>query len=612
MPMAAPRRVRRLLDAAFPGRRLDRVLLVTPPDADAALFRFDAARRGVAPNFPPYGLAVLAQHLRSVGVDTRVVNLNHAVLKACHAAPSSARFAFDAVWQRHLDDAIRDFAPQLIGVTCMFTMTHDSLREVCAWAARTGIPVAIGGVHVTNDVERVLDDIPAARFAFVREADRTVQTFVGVVRGELDAEALRQVIAVDPGTGERWRFLAEAQPSARAMDVMPAFELIEVGELAEYGIVGSFSYFKPAHTRFATVLSTRGCRARCTFCSVRTFNGPTVRLRAIDTVLDELQRLEEEFGVEHVMWLDDDLLKDHRRAVALFNGMVRRGLHLTWDASNGVIAASCTEDVVAAAEASGCLALIIGMESGNPAVLRQIAKPGTVETFLRAAEVLRRHERINSNVYLMLGFPGETLGMIRDTIDVARQMNLDWYRIKPLQPLPGTPIHQTMIEAGLISDSDSTAVRYITGAYGKHVGMERAVPAAGMDFRRAIESLPDDAIPSRAQIDDLWFFMNFRLNYERVLAEERPIKLEQHRKLLQSVCDMIAPDNAFALYMLAVVQRRLDGAADSAVVDRLRRQHATSPFWRERLAAFGLDPDDIPANRPGSAGGSPANGAQRR
>jgi hypothetical protein len=175
-------------------------------------------------------------------------------------------------------------------------------------------------------------------------------------------------------------------------------------------------------------------------------------------------------------------------------------------------------------------------------------------------------------------------------------MGLDWYRIKPLQPLPGTPIHQTMIEAGLISDSDSKAVRYITGAYGKHVGMERAIPAAGGDFRQAIESLPDDAIPTRAQIDDLWFYMNFRLNYERVLEEERPIKLEQHRQLLQSVCDMIAPENAFALYMLAVVQRRLAGAADARVLERLRGQHATSPFWRERLAAFGLHPDDIAAN----------------
>jgi radical SAM superfamily enzyme YgiQ (UPF0313 family) len=590
---AAVRRARDVLTRRFPNRRLDRVLLVNPPDVDASLFRLDAARRGVCPNFPPYGLAVLAQHLRAVGVQTHVVNLNHAVLKASRAAPPAAAFDPDAVWQGRLDAAIDALQPDLIGVTCMFTMTHESLRRVCAWAGRTGIPVAIGGVHVTNDVERVLDDIPAAQLAFLREADQALPLFVRAVRGEVPLDALAQVIVVDAERGERLRFLDNCQPSAQAMDVIPAFELIEIGELAGHGMIGSFPYFKPPGTRFATALTTRGCRARCTFCSVRTFNGPGVRLRSVDSVLDELQQLEEQFGVRHVMWLDDDLLKDHRRAVALFDGMVRRRLGLTWDASNGVIAASCTEEVIAAAEASGCIALIIGMESGNPTVLRRIAKPGTVETFLRAAEVLRRHERINANVYLMLGFPGETIGMIRDTIAVSRQMDLDWYRIKPLQPLPNTPIYQTMIEQGLLDDSDRSTVRYITGAYGTHVGLERTAAPAGADFLDRIDSLADDTVPTRAQVDDLWFHMNVRLNYQRVLGETRPLKLAQHRDTLQGICDLIAPEHAFALYTLAAVQRRLDGAPDVHILERLRRTQAASPFWRARMAAFGLDPADL-------------------
>jgi hypothetical protein len=197
----------------------------------------------------------------------------------------------------------------------------------------------------------------------------------------------------------------------------------------------------------------------------------------------------------------------------------------------------------------------------------------------------------------MLGFPGETMGMIRDTIEIARRMGLDWYRIKPLQPLPSTPIYQTMIEQGLISDTDSKAVRYITGAYGTpYVGMERGGVGAATDFRAAIEALPDDLVPTRTLVDDLWFYLNLRLNYERVMVEHRQAKLAQHRRLLQSVCDMIAPDNAFALYVLAVVQRRLDGAPDPRVLERLRRQHATSPFWHNRLESFGLRPDDFAAH----------------
>ena len=63
----------------FPARRIDRILLVTPPDASEAMFNFDIARRGTYSNFPPYGLGVLAQQIRRVEVEPKVLNLNDGI-----------------------------------------------------------------------------------------------------------------------------------------------------------------------------------------------------------------------------------------------------------------------------------------------------------------------------------------------------------------------------------------------------------------------------------------------------------------------------------------------------------------------------------------------------
>ena len=93
------------------------------------------------------------------------------------------------------------------------------------------------------------------------------------------------------------------------------------------------------------------------------------------------------------MWLDDDLLKDEKRAVSLFNEMVLRKLSLSWDATNGIIAYSCTKEVIDAAAESGCIAVNIGMESGNRSMLRRIRKPGTLENFLETAKVLGNTNR---------------------------------------------------------------------------------------------------------------------------------------------------------------------------------------------------------------------------
>ena len=71
------------LKALFP-EGIRRVMLVTPPDSEAANFREDTAKRLRYPNYPPYGLAVIAQKLRAIGVEVRITNLNHEVLKQCH------------------------------------------------------------------------------------------------------------------------------------------------------------------------------------------------------------------------------------------------------------------------------------------------------------------------------------------------------------------------------------------------------------------------------------------------------------------------------------------------------------------------------------------------
>lgn len=565
---------------------IKRVLLVTPPDSEKEQFREDTARRLRYPNYPPYGLAVIAQRLRSIGVEVKILNLNHEVLKAC--VDGGEWFNFNYAWRERMCRAFIDFSPDLVGMTCMFTMTHGSFKQVCNYAAEQGYQVAIGGVHVTNDVERVLDDIPEVNIAFLNEAENAMTTFVEVVNGSKPASELGQTIVIDGK--ERHRFKADLKP--QDIDVIPAYDLLPMKEMSSYGTVGAFYCFKPRGSRFATVLSNRGCRAQCTFCSVRTFNGVGVRQRSIDSVVKELELLRE-YGVDHIMWLDDDLLKDHRRAIGLFNEMVRRNIGITWDATNGLIAASCDEEVVHAMSESGCIAVNIGMESGNPKILRQIKKPGRVENFLEAAEVFRKYENIHACVLLMLGFPGETLGMIQDTINVARKMDLDWHRVVQLQPLPNTPIYDSMVAQGLIQPVGSQNVRFSGGAFGKQQEIEQGRAASTPDFEEAFGHMKLDEIPSAEQLIDVWFYMNYHLNFHRLFTEERPVKMEQQLKSLRMLSDVIAPENGFALYFLGYLQMKLWGTIEPEIISRLNVRLGTSPYWEDRFRAFGLSVDDL-------------------
>jgi radical SAM superfamily enzyme YgiQ (UPF0313 family) len=582
-------RVRTVVQDLFP--RIRRILFVNPPDGEAERFRFPTARRRRYPNYPPYGPAVLAEHVRQIDVEPALLNLNHEVLKACHEAANESDFDFDTAWQTKLDETIATFKPDLIGVTCMFTMTHRSLKRVCEHAACSGVPVAIGGVHVSNDVEWVLDDIPSVRIAFYQEADVGLVTLCRVANGEADVDELSQIILRDGE--ERHHFTKSSRPTAAEMDVIPAYDLFDVGNLSRYGVIGNFHGFKPAAVRFATVLSNRGCRAQCTFCSVRNFNGKTVRQRSVESVLDEIELLKDRYGIGHFVWLDDDLLKGEERALALFNGMVKRNLGMTWDATNGVIAASCTDEMVAAMAASGCIALNIGMEAGNPEILKQIKKPGTVKNFLNAAEVFRRYPQIHARVFLMIGFPGETMAMIGDTINVARAMDMDWSAITPLQPLPNTPIFDAMVEQGLIDGSDRSDIRFQGGGYGRQDEIDLGLKMATKNFEEAFRSIPANSIPTREQINDIWFYMNYHLNFHRLFTEEREVKMRQQLLNLTALSDVISPEHGFALYFLGYLQHKLSGRIEPSVIERLASKLDESEYWSKRFATFGLSVDDL-------------------
>lgn len=595
------------LNDLFPSRSVKKILLINPPDSDASMLRYNDVKRKSYYNYPPYGLGLIARHLLNKGYQVEIHDLNLKVLEECYLSENKESFDYDETWRSHLASAIQNFRPDLIGVTCMFTMTHDSFVNVCKevksfsadWRGQNArIPLAIGGVHVTQSLERVLGDVPDAEFTFLYEADQAFLKFVEVVEKKLPIQKLGQVIF---RTSEsKLEFLDEDKPDEEGLNFLPAYELMDMSQYSNYGRIGAFRWVRESDTRFATVLSNRGCRAACTFCSVRHFNGVGVRHRTVKSVVDELELLRNVYGIGHIMWLDDDLFHDEKRAISLFNEMTRRNLGMTWDASNGVIAYSCKEEVIAAAESSGCVGMNIGVESGNPQILKEIKKPGTVETFLSAAEVIKKHERINSRAFLMLGFPHETYQKLMDTLNLALKMNLDWYNITVLEPLPHTPIFEAMAEQE--SNDGSTKEpegRYNSGPHGRQstIGQERNV-IPHEEFWDMFFGTSLNTIPSKEKLLDIWFYANYYLNFYSLFQEGPESKLKRQAKYVKNICEGLAPNNPFAIYFHVYLQRRLYGIDEKELIKKLEEKLASSHFWKNAFAELELSIDQLENNLP--------------
>ncbi len=584
----------------FPSSGVKKVLLVSPPDGDHSLFDMATAKRGRYWNYPPYGLGVLASHLRAEGIEVEILNLNNTILRQAQSAEANDSSWFEDQLTAALEEAIGSLKPELIGVTCMFAQTHRSTLDVChiVRAIDKKTPIALGGVHITNSFmdekthDSLADDFDVADFLFFYEGEIAFRNFLKFVNSTATIHELTQISfnRLRP----RLFFPGKSIPMAEDMNILPANDLMDLEELSRNGKISGFYSLLPKHAKITTSLSNRGCRAQCTFCSVRNFNGVRVRRRSVESVVDELSMLQNEFGIDHVMWLDDDFLYDRRESLKLFNEMIRRDIKLTWDCTNGVIAASCTEEVVKAAAESGCIGLTIGMESGNPEILKKIRKPGTVDVFLKAAEVLRGVEDINARVFLMIGFPDETYAQVMDTISVAQEMALDWYNVTILQPLPNTPIFDEMFESGLVGDMDFSDIRYNSGQYGKHRKMaESSHDPLSIDFKSAFALDDQNLVPTRSDLDGIWAYMNYHLNFKRLFFEQRPKKLRQQQAYVENIANLVAPDNAFAVYFNGYLNYKMRGRIEPGIVSQLEATLARSEYWLQRSNDFLLLPDDL-------------------
>lgn len=589
------------LNDMFHGQQVNKILFIAPPDVDVNLFDFHTAKRKRYWSYAPYGLGVMATFLKQEGVEVKIVNLNHEILKACGLSETEDQFSFEDTWKSVLSQEISSFKPDLIGVTCMFSQTHSICAKVCDYIKNLNltIPLCLGGVHITNSFsepttkKQMIEDFSRVDFFFLYEGELAFRNFIQIINHKKTVQELTQIFL--NCSDEKLQFDRKSIPTAEDLNVIPAHDLFKLEELSDYGKIGSFFCFKDPETKFATILSNRGCRAHCAFCSVRNFNGISVRSRSVRSVVEELILLRDKYGIGHVMWLDDDFLFNPLRIIDLFNEMIKQNVGITWDCTNGVIAASCTEEVIAAAVRSGCIGLVIGMESGNPEILRKINKPGTVDIFLRAAAVLRKYEQINARVFLMIGFPNETYRMILDTFNVAQEMNLDWYNITILQPLPNTPIFEEMVKLGLINTTvNFEEIRYSSGAYGKHRKMaESSRDLLCRDFKNAFKDVNLDFVPPKEHLDDLWAYMNYHLNFGRLFRENRPLKLYQQLKYVENITNLIAPTNAFAAYFLGYLQYRLYGKIDREVIEKLEHILNTDEYWVQRFDDFKLSSDHL-------------------
>ena len=581
---------------------IGKILLINPPMTTKDNFNINLARSQSYPCYPPYGLGLLSRQLENRAYDTKIVDLNFEIMKNVNTLPIET-FDYDKVWHRKIERTFREFNPDLIGITCMYTMIHPSMQAVVDYIKQSisDRPLIAGGAHPALAAEEVLKKGKGIDFISLYESDNSFPDMVDFVNGRASKNKLTQVATLIDND-----FVSVNErnvPSSEVITSRPSYQDLPIGKYTDYGKIGVYaSWLRGDDIKCSTILKSRGCRAHCSFCSVREFNGRGVRHRPADDVVDEMEWLRDDYGIQHFVWLDDDLLNDKKRTMEVFNKMVDRRLGITWDASNGVIAAALDEELAHASEASGCIGMSFGIESGNEEILKRIHKPATIDRFFKAAEILDRHTNIYTKGFLIIGFPedgehpAETIGQMWDTVALAKKMHLDWYTIQICMPLPGTEMAQGMEKAGQKrADITNEAVnRFVTGfGSGLRSKYERELRSrADQSFENILHRDMNHA-PDREEIKNIWFFLDYYINYEDLknpTERTNAQKLNMQERWLGEVAKRKSAENPLAYLYLGVLRDRLGMYEGAKQARNIARQYLDkSEFYQARFNYLGLD-----------------------
>jgi len=197
--------------------------------------------------------------------------------------------------------------------------------------------------------------------------------------------------------------------------------------------------WKNHHNLDAISVSTmRGCPYTCRWCS-RAVYGLTYRRRSPEKVVEELQKIKDEYNPDTIWFVDDVFTISHKWLSGFNEELKRNNLRIKYECITR--ADRMNEDVIKTMKESGCFRVWIGAESGSQRIIDAMDRRVKVEQVREMIKLAKKHG-IETGTFIMLGYPGETEKDIEETISHLKKSNPDLFTITIAYPIRGTELFQ--------------------------------------------------------------------------------------------------------------------------------------------------------------------------
>ena len=370
----------------------------------------------------------------------------------------------DNLSKKELADQISRFNPDIVGITVLMDQYGEAAHITTKLVKEVSknIITVLGGVYATANPERAMQD-SNLDYVVIGEGEFVFKQLVGFHSGACELPD-RGICFRKKGNGK----LDHRGHAAfiKNLDVLPkpAYHLIDFPEYAKgFAAAKRKSVDQPGGYPYARILTSRGCPEKCSFCQVPSLQGSYFRARTPDHVCDEIEWLKKEYGIKSVIFDDDNMYTNKRRAKALFKRMIERNLVMPWTSPATAVFRLDNEAIDLMAK-SGCSYINIAIEAGSERVTRDIVlKPLDYEHAKKMVKYAKK-KGIFVGANFIIGFPTETWDEIRQTIKVAETLEVDYAKIFIALPLRNTELFDLAKETdSLLMDPTDAKTMWTVG-----------------------------------------------------------------------------------------------------------------------------------------------------
>ena len=320
------------------------------------------------------------------------------------------------------------------------------------------LPSIYGDMHVLNEIK---DRIPDAKTIAIGTVCAPLFDVVAesgcvdaVVQGDPEAviEDLVDVLCADRESGRfhgKNGVLTNTDPAHIAdLDALPdlPYHLVPLEKYWYHGF--------GQEVRFAALFASRGCSFKCYYCPYPMGFGGCIVHRDPVRVVDEIERLQRDHGVEGILFRDQVFSMEWEKTHRLCDEIMRRGLKLKWVVETRLDRVN--EELLRKMKAAGCVRIHYGLESGDPKLFSRVGKDGAEDRMEQLIRNFSLTEKvgIHPHMFVLLGLLGENWKTIDNTIGVIRRIKPVTLQVAVVTPYPGTELYDEIRKKNLLLTDD--------------------------------------------------------------------------------------------------------------------------------------------------------------